>query len=199
MLLSAVICTYNRRYLLEDQISAIEAMPGWHSGDFEVIYVDNNSKDGTYEALLKMCESRPQIRVVQETQQGSSAARDRGAREAHGEFVWFMDDDSVPHPSTLRVYLEALPRLNPKWQPARLFRSALCPRPGGLISMPEPSEFIWLTQTTAMRAGGWKDTMRVHYSEGRFCQRGGTRPDFRGCGDCSGRRRGRGSATTNLR
>ena len=114
MLLSAVICTYNRRYLLEDQIKAIEAMPGWDSGDFEVIYVDNNSKDGTYEALLKLCESRPQIRVVRETHQGSSAARDRGAREALGEFVWFMDDDSIPLPSTLRVYLEALPKFNPE-------------------------------------------------------------------------------------
>lgn len=114
MLLTAVIITYNRKTLLETQIRAIDAMELADSEDFEVVYVDNNSKDGTGEELARLCAGRSRFRVFREEQQGSSHARNRGALEARGEYVWYIDDDSLPRPMALRAYLEKLPEWRPE-------------------------------------------------------------------------------------
>ena len=113
MLITGVICTYNRRELLENQIRAIEAMTLSDSEDFEVIYVDNNSSDGTAEELARLCEDRPRFRFFEETEQGSSAARNRGAQEALGEYIWYLDDDSLTERTALQAYMTALP----VWEP----------------------------------------------------------------------------------
>jgi glycosyltransferase involved in cell wall biosynthesis len=83
------------------------------SDDFEVVYVDNNSSDGTRDELARLCEGRPQFRFFKEERQGSSFARNRGTQEARGEYVWYMDDDSLPEKPALQAYLAALPQWKP--------------------------------------------------------------------------------------
>ncbi len=114
MLITAVVCTYNRKELLEKQVATIAAMDDADSDAFEVVYVDNNSTDGTREEFARVCAGRPQFRYVLEGQQGSSFARNRGAQEARGEYVWFLDDDSLPDKGALRAYLAALPQWMPE-------------------------------------------------------------------------------------
>jgi glycosyltransferase involved in cell wall biosynthesis len=75
----------------------------------EVVYVDNNSTDGTREELARLLADRPRFRAFREEQQGSSFARNRGAEEARGRWVWYLDDDSLPRPQALQAYLKALP------------------------------------------------------------------------------------------
>ncbi len=91
-MISVVVCTYNRPELLRD---VIESLLHQSLGDteYEIVIVDNNSTDSTPEVVLEYSRNHQNVRYVLETKQGLSNARNRGWREAHGEFVAYLDDD----------------------------------------------------------------------------------------------------------
>ena len=92
-LLSAVVCTYNRCGLLQNLLESMcaQSMP---KERLEVIVVDNNSTDNTLEMAYSFEKKFLHYRVLQESQQGPSHARNKGWREAKGEYVAFIDDDA---------------------------------------------------------------------------------------------------------
>lgn len=57
---------------------------------FEVIVVDNNSSDKTSFIAKQAC---PQAIIIKEEEPGTSAARQRGAINAKGEWLVFLDSD----------------------------------------------------------------------------------------------------------
>jgi len=98
--LSVVIPTYNRRDLLAkvlDSLDAVQAAPG----ELEVIVVDDGSTDGTEPMLAARHDPFP-LRVLRQNSQGPSAARNRGAAEAQGEILGFIDSDVVVQPKWWR-------------------------------------------------------------------------------------------------
>jgi glycosyltransferase involved in cell wall biosynthesis len=76
---------------------------------FEVIVVDDGSDDGTPDVA-----ARAGARVVSQGRRGAGAARNRGAREARGEIVLYLDADCVAD----AVWIEELSR--PLFADARL-------------------------------------------------------------------------------
>lgn len=91
---SIVICTYNRSSLLNTCIESLSKM----DHDFEqveVVVIDNNSKDDTRNVCSANRERYPflKLRYVLEEKQGIGHARTRGAREAKGEIIAYIDDD----------------------------------------------------------------------------------------------------------
>lgn len=113
-MISIVIATYNRCHLIDRQIKSLLALSESKLCEYEVIYVDNNSTDRTFEKLNKLCRNISNFKVLYENQQGLSYARNRGTQEALGEYIWYMDDDSLPHKNSLCAYTKALS----KWKPA---------------------------------------------------------------------------------
>src|SRR5258708_35944509 len=93
--ISAVICTYNRAEYLGRAIESL-AHQDLDSAGYEIIVVDNNSTDNTAQLVKNSIEAYPsvQIRYVLETEQGLSAARNRGAHEAAGNYIAYVDDDA---------------------------------------------------------------------------------------------------------
>jgi glycosyltransferase involved in cell wall biosynthesis len=79
---------------------------------FEVIAIDDGSRDRTYPVL---CDYRPQryrLQVVrQERNQGPAAARNRGIQLAQAPVVAFVGDDILPEPDFVRGHLDAHRRL----------------------------------------------------------------------------------------
>jgi len=67
------------------------ALQTW--ADFEVIHVDGGSKDKTLEKA-KEWEGRLNLRTIQHDVKSVSAQRNRGAREAKGDWIIFMDADN---------------------------------------------------------------------------------------------------------
>ena len=87
---SVVLPTYNRAALLRAAIDALLRQDA-PADSFELIVVDNNSSDGTPSLLAAMHD--PRLRVIRETRQGLSHARNTGIAAAAGEIVAFIDDD----------------------------------------------------------------------------------------------------------
>ncbi len=60
--------------------------------DYEIIVVDDGSKDDSIDLLQKnIHDSR--VSVVHQENRGLSAARNRGLVEASGDYIWFFDSD----------------------------------------------------------------------------------------------------------
>ncbi len=91
-MISVIVCTYNRADVLARMLDSFVAQPGLARVPHELIVVDNNSTDHT-QLVLQQFESRASLRLLRETRQGLSHARNRGLADARGDIVAFLDDD----------------------------------------------------------------------------------------------------------
>ena len=93
MKISIVIPCYNVAGTLEKSVNCIH-----ESGltDYEILLIDDGSKDRTPEICDSLSSSDQRIRVMHQSNNGVSSARNRGVEVAKGEYIWFFDaDDSV--------------------------------------------------------------------------------------------------------
>ncbi|MGW8227274.1 MAG: glycosyltransferase family 2 protein [Gammaproteobacteria bacterium] len=89
---SVVLCTYNRIELLKGAVGTLLCQ-SQSVCRHELLIVDNNSSDGTREYAMGCSEQFDNVRYIYEKQQGLSYARNRGLKEAYGEYVAYIDDD----------------------------------------------------------------------------------------------------------
>lgn len=61
----------------------------------EVIIVDNESTDGTYQFCEQYIKSRPNMTLLRETFPGAAAARNKGLRSCKTEWVYFFDSNDL--------------------------------------------------------------------------------------------------------
>ena len=73
--------------------------------DFELIVVDDGSKDATPELLRRIRD--PRLRTLHQSHAGVSAARNRGLAEARGRWVIYLDSDDEALPPWLEALLPA--------------------------------------------------------------------------------------------
>src|SRR5258706_654344 len=142
--ISAVICTYNRAEYLGRAIESL-AHQDLDSAGYEIIVVDNNSTDTTAQLVKNSIEAYPsiQIRYVLETEQGLSAARNRGAHEAAGNYIAYVDDDA----RAVQGWLSSLLASFLKLQAACIGGPGNLDSEGGplqMVPLPFPSPFPYL-------------------------------------------------------
>ena len=95
-MVSVVICTCNRSESLIRTLKSLRAMLVPDDLRWELLVIDNNSKDDTKQAVEDFAKtSKLGIRYVFEEKQGLSRARNSGVREAKGEIIAFTDDDVI--------------------------------------------------------------------------------------------------------
>lgn len=87
-MISVVIPLYNKATSIS---STLECVLNQNFTDWEVVVVDDGSTDDSANIVRSMGDSR--IRLIRQPNAGVSAARDRGAIEAEGEFIAFLDAD----------------------------------------------------------------------------------------------------------
>ena len=104
MKFSVVIPTYRRPDTLFFVLDALGAQKG--APDFEAFVVDDGSGDDTPARLAAYRPSYP-FRFVSQQNAGPAAARNRGVREARGQTILFLGDDTVPEAELLAVHAEA--------------------------------------------------------------------------------------------
>lgn len=92
--LSILICTYNRADILAECLQSLMTQTA-DNELFEVIVINNNSPDHTQSTAESFIGKVPNLRVIIETQQGLSYARNRAYEEAQSEWVLYLDDDAL--------------------------------------------------------------------------------------------------------
>ena len=102
MKLSIIIASYNRAESLCKFLQELSHQIVGEGVDWDVVIVDNNSTDGTKDAIAKLVEESPQrYKYLLERRQGKSIALNTGLRAATGEVLVFTDDDCIPDPKWL--------------------------------------------------------------------------------------------------
>ena len=102
MKITVILCTYNRCESLSMALEsvALSSLPA--SVEWDVLVVDNNSRDLTRPVVEKFCQRFPKrFKYVFEARQGKSFALNRGIREAAGDVLVFIDDDITVEPNWL--------------------------------------------------------------------------------------------------
>lgn len=104
--LSLVIATFNRSASLLTLLESVVAQTAPRS-EWECVVVNNNSTDDTAARFADFAARHPEynIRMVEETNQGLSYARNRGIRESEGEYVAIVDDDERIAPDFIAAYI----------------------------------------------------------------------------------------------
>ncbi len=114
MKISVILCTYNRCESLTRTLESVAASQMPESVDWQVLIVDNNSKDETRRVAESFCRREPShFSYVFEAQQGKSSALNRGIREASADTLAFIDDDITVEPNWLFELTK--PLSDPQW------------------------------------------------------------------------------------
>ena len=97
--LSIIIVSYNTKEFLRDCLnSIIKTISGV---TYEVIVVDNASKDGSFEFVKN---NFPKIKLIKNRENlGFSKANNLGVKKASGEYILFLNSDTVVKENTLKT------------------------------------------------------------------------------------------------
>lgn len=91
-LVSIVVPVYNGKEFLRNGYLQLSNQD---YDNLEIIFIDNNSTDNTYELLIEMQKRDERVKVFKESKQGAGAARNKGIQLAKGDFIAFFDIDDI--------------------------------------------------------------------------------------------------------
>ncbi len=170
---SVVVCSYNGAATLR---GCLEALQKVDYPDFEVILVDDGSKDSTQSIVAEF----PLVKNILQPNRGLSVARNVGMQAATGEIIAYTDSDCMPDSDWLYFLVSTLlhssyaavggPNLNPPAQG---------PIPAAVAACPGAPTHVLLSDTEAEHIPGcnmayWKSVLE---------EIGGFDPEFRTAGD----------------
>lgn len=90
--LSIIIPVYNVELYIERCLrSCLEQ--DLLSEDYEIIVVNDGTKDNSISIVKRLQKEYNNIKLIEQTNKGLSAARNTGLRNALGEYIWFVDSD----------------------------------------------------------------------------------------------------------
>lgn len=125
VIISIVIPLYNKEKYINRALQSIMAQS---YNNYEVIVVDDGSTD-TGPQIVKEIND-PRFRLIQQSNAGVSAARNRGIDDAKGDLIAFLDADDEWRPG----FLDTINNLRNKFPDAGLYACAYCTfLPGGKI------------------------------------------------------------------
>jgi glycosyltransferase involved in cell wall biosynthesis len=103
---SYVITVYNKRAFLPQVVAGLAAQQGDFAREF--VFVDDGSTDGSAAEIARLTGGWPNVRIVAQSNRGSSGATNRGIDEARFPFIKLVDADDVLLPNATSVLLTAL-------------------------------------------------------------------------------------------
>ncbi len=91
-MISVIVPVYNVETYLEECLDSIQNQT---YTDLEVILVNDGSTDGSQAICEHYCQTDKRFRLMNQTNQGLSAARNKGVEISTGEYIVFVDSDDV--------------------------------------------------------------------------------------------------------
>lgn len=104
--LSVIIPVYNTAPWLED---CLNSLLNQSTDLFEIICVNDGSTDNSLQILEKYAANNPRIRIINQENRGSAAARNTGLAAAKGKYITFVDSDDWVEPSLVKqtfIYMQ---------------------------------------------------------------------------------------------
>jgi dolichol-phosphate mannosyltransferase len=104
--LSVVVPVFNERDnvgpLIDEIVAALRGNPALKGEAFEIVYVDDHSRDDTLAVLQGLKEKVPELRVLHHlSQSGQSTAVRTGVKAARGAWVATLDGDGQNDPADI--------------------------------------------------------------------------------------------------
>ncbi|MCH2411247.1 glycosyltransferase family 2 protein [Myxococcota bacterium] len=107
--ISVVIPLFNEKRSLIGLYAELSEELGRHNAEFEIVFVDDGSNDGSSEILKSIAKEDARVSVIQFRRNfGKSAALSAGFRESTGEVIVTMDADLQDKPGQLGKLLGRL-------------------------------------------------------------------------------------------
>lgn len=150
-LASVVLPTFDRVALV---VGAVESVLAQSESDFELLVVDDGSRDGTEAVLRESYAGEPRVRVLRQENAGISGARNRGIENARGRYLALVDSDDRWDPGFLRSQIQLLER-HPEVALAYADGRAQVQRPGRPATMRTDPDFKAPDSLQAVLEGAW--------------------------------------------
>jgi glycosyltransferase involved in cell wall biosynthesis len=114
--ITIAICTWNRSKSLRATLFSLQQLIIPPGIDWELLIVNNNCTDDTDQVIEPFADGL-RIRLLHETRQGHSNARNCAVGAAKGDYILWTDDDVIVDPQWLAAYVNAIRT----WPNATLF------------------------------------------------------------------------------
>ncbi len=107
--ISIIIPAYNASKFITETIDSVmnQSFINW-----ELLIIDDGSKDNTAEIAQKYAERDNRINVFKQVNSGVSVARNKGLENSTGNYICFLDADDVLNPDNLEIKLNSLVQNN---------------------------------------------------------------------------------------
>lgn len=109
MILSIIMPVYNVASYLEYTVISVLSQT---FEDFELLLIDDGSTDGSSELCDELAKRDRRIRVIHQVNSGVSEARNRGVKEAKGDFIGFVDSDDLIEPDMYLILFDVQAKTN---------------------------------------------------------------------------------------
>lgn len=104
-LISVITPCYNAAEHIGESVASVFAQT---YDNLELVVVDDGSGDDSLALLETLRQQDARLRIVSQPNSGAGPARNRGLREARGEFIAFLDADDYWEPDCLEKLHQAL-------------------------------------------------------------------------------------------
>ena len=101
--LSVIVPVYNAEHYLQQ---CIESLTQSSRQDFEVILVDDGSRDSSSAICDEYAAKDARIMVIHQANKGVSVARNTGMKASKGVYISFVDSDDYVEPSYVDIIIE---------------------------------------------------------------------------------------------
>ena len=104
-LVSIIMPAYNASKYIAESVDSVLAQT---YQNWELIIIDDGSKDNTAEIIGKYVNNDKRIKFIQQKNAGSAAARNNGIRYAQGRYIALLDADDLWLPEFLDKQIECM-------------------------------------------------------------------------------------------
>lgn len=128
MMISVIVCTYNRSKTLHNMIISFLCQRNLDPLSYEFLIVDNNSTDDTRDVVNSYIRCG-NLRYLFIGRQGLSFARNYGVQESRGDILAFLDDDVIVETGWLTALQSCYEKTNADFVGGRTYLVFECPPP----------------------------------------------------------------------
>lgn len=107
--ISIIVPAYNAEKYLPNFLESVDNLL---FQNYEIIFVDDGSKDKTFNLLKKYCLQNKRAAIFHISNHGEVFARNLGISKAKGIYLYFADADDVLHPDIFNTLLDGIKETN---------------------------------------------------------------------------------------